>query len=53
MALAGQLTQADHVQSSVEKGFLETLAQELAIAPERAGTIREVINVLNRDSLTS
>lgn len=51
LALAGQLTQADHVESSVEQGFLDTLAQQLAIAPERATTIREVIAVLNRDSL--
>jgi len=53
LALASQLTQADHVESSVEKGFLNTLAEQLAIAPERAATIREVIVVLNRDSLAS
>lgn len=53
LALACHLTQADHVESSVEKGFLETLAQQLAITPERATTIRGVIAVLNRDSLAS
>jgi len=53
LALAAQLTQADHVESSVEQGFLDTLAQQLAITTERAATIREVIRVLNRDSLAS
>lgn len=53
LALAAQLTQADHVESSVEQGFLDTLAQQLAITTERAATIRDVIRVLNRDSLAS
>ena len=51
LALACQLTQADHVELSVEQGFLDGLGQQLAIAAERASQIREVIAVLNRDSL--
>lgn len=53
LAVAAALTQADHVESSVEKGFLQDLTHQLAINPERAATIRGVIAVLNRDSLAS
>jgi hypothetical protein len=53
LALAGQLTQADHVESTLEQGFLKDLAKQLAIPEERAATIHEVIAVLNRDSLAS
>jgi hypothetical protein len=53
LAVAGQLTLADHVESSVERRFLQVLAERLAIAPERSGAILEVIAVLNRDSLAS
>ena len=53
LAVAAALTQADHVESSVEVTFLHTLSEALAVAPDRAQLIVEVIAILNRDSLAS
>ena len=51
LAVAVNLTQADHVQSLVERRFLHQLGDLLAIAPERVAVILDVIDLLNRDSL--
>jgi len=51
LAVAAALTQADHVESSVEVTFLHTLSDALALEPERARVIVEVVAILNRDSL--
>ena len=53
LAVAASLTQADHVESSAETSFLGQLSEALGIAPARAATIREVVALLNRDSLAS
>lgn len=53
LAVAASLTQADHVESSAETSFLGQLSEALSVAPDRAATIREVVALLNRDSLTS
>jgi len=39
------------VESSAELTFLDQLSKSLAIAPERAHVIVDVVAVLNRDSL--
>ena len=51
LAVAAALTQADHVESSAEVTFLNTLSDALALEPERARVIVEVVAILNRDSL--
>ena len=51
LAVAAALTQADHVESSAEVTFLHTLSDALALEPERARVIVEVVAILNRDSL--
>ena len=51
LAVAAALTQADHVESSAEVTFLHTLSDALALDPERARVIVEVVAILNRDSL--
>ena len=53
LAVAAALTQADHVESSAEVTFLHTLSDALAVEPERARVILEVVAILNRDSLAS
>ncbi len=53
LAVAAALTQADHVESSAEVTFLQILSGALAVAPERARMILEVVAILNRDSLAS
>jgi tellurite resistance protein len=53
LAVAAALTQADHVESSEEQSFLESLSQALTLDPARAAQIVEVVAVLNRDSLAS
>ena len=51
LAMAAALVHADHVESSAELTFLDQLSNSLAIAPERAHVIVDVVAVLNRDSL--
>lgn len=51
LAVAASLTQADHVESTAELTFLQTLSSALAIEPDRATVILEVMAILNRDSL--
>jgi hypothetical protein len=51
LAVAAALTQADHVESSAEVTFLHTLSDALALEPDRARVIVEVVALLNRDSL--
>lgn len=51
LAVAADLTRADHVETGSERRFLERLAEQLQISPERSATIFEVIRVLNSDSL--
>ena len=51
LAVAAALTQADHVESSAELTFLHTLSNALAVDPNRARVILEVVAILNRDSL--
>jgi len=51
LAVAANLTRADHVESTAERRFLTTLAEQLEIAPERSTLILEVIGLLNGDSL--
>jgi hypothetical protein len=41
------------VESSAEVTFLQILSGALAVAPERARMILEVVAILNRDSLAS
>lgn len=53
LAVAADLTLADHVASSAEVQFLQDLAAQLQIEPERRERILEVIHLLNRDSLSS
>lgn len=53
LAVAVSLIQADHVESRPESSFLAVLGETLGIAPERATTIRDVVSLLNRDSLAS
>jgi hypothetical protein len=53
LAVGAALTQADHVESSAEVTFLHTLSDALAVEPERARVIVEVVAILNRDSLAS
>ena len=51
LAVAADLTRADHVETSDEHRFLLELAEQLQIAPERSAQILEVIALLNSDSL--
>jgi hypothetical protein len=51
LAVAASLIQADHVEQRSEASFLSQLSDALAIAPDRATTIRDVVALLNRDSL--
>jgi uncharacterized tellurite resistance protein B-like protein len=51
LAVAADLTRADHVESTAEQHFLARLAQQLEISHERSATILEVIALLNNDSL--
>jgi uncharacterized tellurite resistance protein B-like protein len=51
LAVAADLTRADHVETGSERRFLERLAEQLQIPAERSATIFEVIRVLNSDSL--
>ena len=53
LAVAASLTQADHVESSSEQSFLSQISDTLGVAPDRAAQIREVVALLNRDSLAS
>lgn len=53
LAVAASLTQADHVESEAEQTFLASLSQALAVDPERARLIVEVVAILNRDSMAS
>jgi len=53
LAVAATLTQADHVESRAEVSFLHTLSAALAVEPERARMILDVVSILNRDSLAS
>ena len=50
-AVAAGLTLADHVESNSEQDFLEKLSVTLKLSTERAATIRDVVSLLNRDSL--
>jgi uncharacterized tellurite resistance protein B-like protein len=52
LAVAADLTAADHIQTGAEQSFLGNLAEQLQIAPERSRQIIEVIGLLNGDSLT-
>ena len=51
LAVAADLTRADHVETTAERRFLENLAEQLEIAPERRAAILDVIGLLNSDSL--
>lgn len=51
LAVAADLTRADHIETSTEHRFLRELADQLAIQPERSAQILEVIALLNSDSL--
>lgn len=51
LAVAASLTQADHVESNAEQTFLHTLSTALAVEPDRARVILDVVAILNRDSL--
>jgi hypothetical protein len=51
LAVAADLTRADHVESTAEQHFLARLAQQLEISQVRSATILEVIALLNNDSL--
>lgn len=51
LAVAADLTNADHVETGEERRFLQQLAQQLGISDERSALILEVIGVLNSDSL--
>jgi hypothetical protein len=51
LAVAADLTRADHVETTAEGRFLENLAEQLEIAPERRAAILDVIGLLNSDSL--
>jgi len=53
LAVAATLTQADHVESRAEVSFLHTLSAALAVEPERARMILDVVSILNRDCLAS
>lgn len=53
LAVAADLTRADHVETSDERQFLASLATRLGLSEERSATILEVIAVLNSDSLAS
>lgn len=53
LAVAASLTQADHVEAWAEVTFLQTLSAALAVEPERARMILDVVSILNRDSLAS
>jgi hypothetical protein len=53
LAVAASLIQADHVESRPESSFLAGLSEALGIAPDRATTIRDVVSLLNRDTLAS
>mgnify|MGYP006280906777 CR=1 FL=1 len=53
LAVAASLTQADHVESSSEVCFLGELSDALGVEPGRAAQIREVVALLNCDSLAS
>lgn len=52
LAVAADLTAADHVETRPERRFLTDLAVQLQIAPERSGQILEVISLLNSDRPT-
>jgi len=51
LAVATDLTCADHIETSDEHRFLQALAHQLAIPPERSRQILDVITLLNCDSL--
>lgn len=51
LAVAADLTRADHVESTAEQHFLARLAKQLEISQVRSATILEVIALLNNDSL--
>ena len=51
LAVAADLTRADHIETSDEHRFLLDLAEQLEIQPERSAQILEVIALLNSDSL--
>ena len=51
LAVAADLTRADHIETSDEHRFLLELAHHLEITPERSDQILEVIALLNCDSL--
>ena len=51
LAVAADLTWADHVETGTEHQFLLNLAEQLQINAERCTQILEVINLLNSDSL--
>jgi len=49
LAVAADLTWADHVETGSEQRFLADLARQLQIAPQRSAVILEVIGLLNSD----
>lgn len=51
LAMAAQLVHSDRVVQPQERQLLQTMAEQLAIGPERSQQILEVIAILNRDSL--
>lgn len=51
LAVAADLTWADHVETGSEHQFLLNLAEQLQIDAERCALILEVIHLLNSDSL--
>ncbi|MFM7314239.1 MAG: tellurite resistance TerB family protein [Cyanobium sp.] len=51
LAVAADLTRADHVETGAEHRFLIDLAERLQIDAERSAQILEVIALLNGDSL--
>ena len=53
LAVAADLTRADHIETNSEHQFLLELADLLGIIPERSGQILDVIALLNTDSLAA
>jgi hypothetical protein len=51
LAVAADLTHADHVETRAEQHFLLDLAEQLEIRAPRSAQILEVIALLNSDSL--
>ena len=51
LAVAADLTRADHIETRAEHRFLLELAEQLQITPARTAQILEVIALLNCDSL--